>query len=868
MPEITAFREVIESLRPERMSAEEDIARKAYQKAWSDNLQIVTAVAYNDALTPIGGGAVQHSMAKAINLASKRDWNGALVAWNKAVADTAIVAKRKPYAEARRKHEANILAGTAITYIPTDEAVSYGEQLKTIWDASLQLAKSGDFDGAKGKIDEAATLIRRIDADQELGQKKQETKTARDNNKDAMDALLENKPLSPPQLQELLRLTQKEFDLAKEAEKVGDDPGKPSREPCTNPEGAEALFKKYDWFKLKDKLHDSEDQEVTTEVMWDLWRWRQEYVTNLIDSLRLKYPGLIAKASGSTDMESDIDITFAGPDGTEVDAAREFNQTVIDKFRKPAGRTFDVNIYPRDYNAIKESFNTDFNLEAPTDENIDHPEDEDMARMSQVDMDVATLLKQRRFLDQASFNKLLEAVVAGVEGEENKRQVMKQYEEGEDIYFLTSVEKVNKILEKLEEKESQISEETESWIKRYNSLKDASGLEAAEEMQNLIPALLERLEQEFEAEVMETTDALYLDKMESLRRDQAKIKSLDAPATPPYSEHHPDKTCEAEHPGEEHEPWRTRTVDAMKATVKRQQFENIVFANEAYMSQGAIEHIVAGAQAKKKSPDEAKQIIEGLTPQTIAQSCNEQMADFFKDMKHAKHEFDKAESEEERRRATGEAFVHASKYLVRLLDAAQLLVGKIKGLTFTLIQDIDGVSTPQELQEKVEDVLLALRKSAELSADVKAEIGIMQVQELFGVNTIEDFRKKISDFGLEFNTKVRNSEQYQQGQSVDIDTERQYFGADIPPKPSELNGLLAETEGQLMDANEALALEPIIGMKPQIEAALNRTEISLTELDNYNTEGLHEAHVRDLEGEKAKLSEKIQSLKNKIAAIP
>ncbi len=246
-------------------------------------------------------------------------------------------------------------------------------------------------------------------------------------------------------------------------------------------------------------------------------------------------------------------------------------------------------------------------------------------------------------------------------------------------------------------------------------------------------------------------------------------------------EHHPGQSCEQAHPKDkDHDAWRKARGEALMAQVKKDQFENIIFANEAYMSQGAIEHIVAGIQAKKADPKKAKQVIESLTSATVLQSVNEQMADFFKDMKHAGHEVAEAAKtgKAEARRATGEAFVHASKYLVRLLDGAQLLADKHKGLKFDLIDKVvndSSVTTPEHLKGKVEEMLYALRKSAEIPADVKGEVGVAEVDALFGVNDIKDFRKVIFDFGADINAKVRSSETFVEEQSIDEKTEKQYF---------------------------------------------------------------------------------------------
>ena len=760
-----------------------------YNELYDSCHEFIESVSENRDLASIGGSVVKKTFEEAKRLATRKKWSAAIRVLTKTLENATLVQERAPYIVARREHEDKIKAYMSIEFLQIPYSKPYGELLKDIWKESLEYVGLGDYEAAKGSIDEAVKLIKEIDQNEYLQTEQTKVKSAREENQKEIDKIKQKMPLDSDSqdLVTLIELTKIELRLAKEAAKLGDDPGKPSRVPFdeNKRDNIEDLFKAFDWFKLKAKLHDSEDEQVTVDVMWDLWRYRQKYVTEFIDELRIEYPGLIAKASGSTDMESDIDITFASAyqDGMEINAARDFNQEIIRKFGKSPGRVFDVNIYPRDYNAIKESFNPDFNLEPLIDVDIDHPEDRDMKRMSQIDMDVSTLMKQRRFMDQSSFNQLLDSVVEGIESDELGVNVRDRYEEGEDIYLLTSIEKIDAILEKLAtDSKLPTSGTIKDQIDLYLSLKEPtrsslsrktqrSQIKGYVKMQLLIPQLLEGLENAFEDEVMEVTDSLYLDRMAELRRVQAFIRVLENEHLPVES-HHPGETCNEKHADVDHSEWLSGAIDGTKARIIRQQYENIIFANEAYVSQGAIEHIVAGAQARKKDPEKAAEILRGLTPQTIAQSFNEQFADFSKDLEHAGRELKKTDDGTLRRKITGEAFVHASKYLSRLLDAAQLMVDKIDGLTFKLTGD-----RPEDLKEEVEKVLLALRKSAELSAEVKAEIGISEVKRLFNVETIDGFHSKILEFNKEFNIKVRSSEAFQAEQSVLPKTNTQYFEA-------------------------------------------------------------------------------------------
>jgi hypothetical protein len=366
---------------------------------------------------------------------------------------------------------------------------------------------------------------------------------------------------------------------------------------------------------------------------------------------------------------------------------------------------------------------------------------------------------------------------------------------------LTTIEKIDRIKEKLVAAKRSLKSlpllgEFEG-LRRDADKGDASAFARA---QRLLPRVLDELESALPAEVMEATDEMYLEKMAALREDQSRIAQLeDAGARPDL--HHRGSSCEVAHPKQEHEAWRRVQADALKAKVKKDQFTHIVFANEAYMSQGAIEHVVAGIQAKDPAKKEA--VLAKLTPATLMQSCNEQLADFFKDMKSSEQEIAAEKDPTHKRRATGEAFVHASKYLVRLLDAAQLLTEKFAAfrppvqLQFELTKRA-GAASPRELMTKVEAVLLALRKSSVVPADAKGEVGVDEVRTLFQVDEIGAFRKLITAFGAELNQQVRNAAQFKAELAVDAETERQYFG--VPAVPSDLQPLLDDAR-KLVDAS-------------------------------------------------------------------
>lgn len=558
-----------------------------------------------------------------------------------------------------------------------------------------------------------------------------------------------------------------------------------------------AAFLKYSWFDFKDLRKSGEEvdvpgtkkqKKITDDVMWKLYQFRRHYVDALIAKLhdRYKESGLLFKSGGSEDIESDLDITVASPgNGDDVKAMKDFNEAVKADFHRPPGRVFDTNLYARDYRAITDNLSKERPANPKEDADIAEPEGE-MARISGIDQDVATLMKQRRFLDDQTYTAMWEGLRDSIVDPVEKKHIQQRFEEAEDAYLLTAMEKALAIADKVKAALAKAPKaKREAFEKEWSIFEDARKSDSFPVVLRQLPKLLDLMEEEFPDEVMEVTDAQYADRMVILRADQMKIADLEKQ----LKEHTGSDAaaCEGLHKGKTHAEWLKATsdgVNSLKANVKKAQFTNIVFANEAYVSQGAITHIVAGSQAS--TPEKKKEVLEKIKPAELLQSTNEQMADFFKDMKHMEHAEKAAKTPTEKRRASGEAFVHASKYLSRMLDAAAMLQEKysekgseavLKQLTepaFDLCERAK-VGSPRELQKKVDDLLVRLRKSSTIPGDAKAELAMAEVEKVFGVEDIDWFRKLITGFCVDFNARVRALDEFKEAQKVAIETERQYF---------------------------------------------------------------------------------------------
>ncbi len=358
-------------------------------------------------------------------------------------------------------------------------------------------------------------------------------------------------------LSEVRGVVTKLFENADAAKDLGvtDSGLKPGGGVADRDINCEKMYKELDWFELKRRLNLPEkpgvlpkDREnITPGEMRKLFDWRSSEVDKLIDSLRSKYPTLIAKACGSNDLESDIDITFSTPSdermgdghfGDDINAAKEFNERVIARFGKPAGRTFDVNIYCRDYRAIKESRNQKFNAEPIADKDVDQPGQAagmDFRSASAEDQDVAALMKQRRFMSakqwQAHREGILADVAAGITAknrdadptkDKNYQQVAKQLDEAEDVFLLSLRKMLVGIQKTVSSRHPELANDPR--LKELEKLlRDPNAADIEAKMQSLHKELTSG---KFAAVAMEATDDMYLDQMAEVRANQKKLATM------------------------------------------------------------------------------------------------------------------------------------------------------------------------------------------------------------------------------------------------------------------------------------------------------------------------------------------------------
>ncbi|MEB3828431.1 hypothetical protein [Phormidium sp. CCY1219] len=480
------------------------------------------------------------------------------------------------------------------------------------------------------------------------------------------------------------------------------------------------------------------------DTMWQFFDFRQWYVDSLISVLRDTYPGLIAKSVGSQDPTSDYDITICTPQsGNDVEAIQWFNAQVRKEFGVEPGTLFDTNLYAKDYLKVKENVDPSGENQPNADTDLDQPTG-GFGIMGSLSQDVAALVKQRRYMKPVEWERYVDEVVDSISDPQEKQIILKQYEEADAIYQLSAYELLQEI-------ENSVNPEQQQNIYAHITLgpEEEQVLEEVENpnLRNEIRQQLlgaERLQYFTETEsdlVLQKSNKLYLERMTKVRHLQATIQALG-----------------------DGDPER---VETLKAQVKQILGEACFFAAEAYHSEGAVKHIVAGVQGAK-NPEQKDAIMQSLAPEHFLQSFNEQLGDFLKDFHHYGGEHP------DENHPPGKLFYRASKYLHRLfLAVEELRQYKFNDLERLEIETQRG--NVEQIGNRIKNELVAIRKgdrTFETEAD-KNQAAVEAMQNILGVSEPLELKQKILKMAQEFNAKVRN--RITQSLSLDTQTSRNYF---------------------------------------------------------------------------------------------
>ncbi|MEM7579520.1 MAG: hypothetical protein ACFB02_09675 [Mastigocoleus sp.] len=457
------------------------------------------------------------------------------------------------------------------------------------------------------------------------------------------------------------------------------------------------------------------------EIMQQFVDFRKSYVDGKINELRKKYPTLIAKSVGSRDLSSDYDLTVSTPGtGEDVEAVDEFNKMVKSEFGVQSGTLFDTNLYAKDFLKVKENL---IEEQSQPDTDLAQPENQELGKLTDLDQDVAALVKQRRFMNQVEWDKYTDSVVEGISDQGKKKAVLKQYEEADAIYQISA----HNLLEAVKNDDNLVNKKVKLGKEEQVELAKIKDSNVREQVEKQLLGIedLDLITHDNPDLVLEKSNQLYVDRMRQVRVLQCMIQN----------------------------PENQDNIDALKTEVKKLLGEACFFAAEAYHSEGAVKHIVAGLQGDNAETELAK-----LTPEHILQSYNEQLGDFLKDIAH----YTQVNAED------GKVFYRSSKYLYRLFDAVREIKKREEFTDINL-----SIGDEESLAQIIKSKLVAIRKGSIKfdNEDAKNQKAVEIVNNAFGVQTPEKLKQIVLKMSVEFNQKVRNK----LSAIADKNTEKTYF---------------------------------------------------------------------------------------------
>ena len=508
------------------------------------------------------------------------------------------------------------------------------------------------------------------------------------------------------------------------------------------------------WFKVKDAYKAG---DISREVMRELWNYREKIIKGEI------LPDLVRRfnfewvAVGSADLTSDIDVGIMshGHDSRnklveDFKIMEVFNREFLARFGQEAGIFFDVNLYA---SAPQITL---------IDEVLGGEEKKTMKKMEIKGQDVAALMKLCRYMTPSEYMENMEATLKPWQDELEKRDTeaprkrelealisitRTQYEEADALYQLSLKRTLLSSKEFIEAKlksaplsgedlpdELELKKEELALILKVIK-KIESGDAAPETIRITITNATKALE-EYEDIFMSANNKIYTQSIERTRKLEQRVlelqelqeglemKKMEMASDLSTFGHELVVLKQKLQAGLLPNPGIIETTER-KTKITRQHLadingrleknrtvvsgllariptlfaNSILFANEAYLSQGPMKHIVEATQGvkfqiaqgkvedisvmdwEKMDKREQKEAIERTTterrrqisPYACLQSFNEQQGDLLKDLNHY------------RGKPAGYAFSRASKYMSRLLDAIILLMDKVEGITRTAL---------------------------------------------------------------------------------------------------------------------------------------------------------------------------------------
>ncbi|MEM7580009.1 MAG: hypothetical protein AAF316_09165 [Cyanobacteria bacterium P01_A01_bin.80] len=450
-----------------------------------------------------------------------------------------------------------------------------------------------------------------------------------------------------------------------------------------NKDYQEMVKKAGSWEKVKETyLKDKKTME-------GLIKFRKEEVGKIIDqvrkSLKTDDQGLKDIAPGSTNLTSDYDVTFdAGKNKSlEGKAVQEFNKLFSKSWGKESGIIFDTNVYTTGHMPTGEG-----KEEKEQDKNKTQWQmTKEGEKKSDKLLDEMSLLKIRRNMSDTQWKKYKKDMLNGIKDKNSKKETEARLKKVEQLHTESQKEFKNKI--------SKLTKEHKSLLQKLKSKlknKEKKNPDANQNNPDTEMAANNRLYESYLTKVEEN-----LTELEALRTEveEQKVRTKE----------------------------QAKKLDELTLELQEMRSKALVFANEAYHTGGAVEHVVLNQQMGQGISISNNQYLQSINEQTgfaVEQiNGNENM---------------------------GMALWKSAKYVDRLCDAINNI-------------DQEDFKIPKKQTKMVEIAkgLLKIKKDENLPTDEQKSNAAKEFAKSKGYESKEQYLEDISAMNTEVNQQIRQN---------------------------------------------------------------------------------------------------------------
>jgi hypothetical protein len=454
---------------------------------------------------------------------------------------------------------------------------------------------------------------------------------------------------------------------------VADYPGNPEK--AVKNEGS-------NWNRVKAKYANPVGEDVMRKIL----RFRRGFVDSLLKQVIAGFPGVKAESFGSKDLASDYDVSLGGP--AEHGAVTEFNKLFRKKWGKEAGTVFDSNIY------TKGNYMPDVKKEEDGSKTITELTPIDSEEGKQLDykhQDVASLTKTRKYMSKDQWNAYTAKILGAIADAPTKAEARKRFVAADKAY--------------------------QTWVKELH--KKIIALNLSDDQAD---AVFAQGKQKIKDKVKEIKAANPDAELEASNRlYEAKLKKAAAKSVIR------DSYAKGLIAGAE-TPDQVKELDKLTAEVKKLQGEALLYANEAYYSEGAVRDVVGNQQAKHGI---------NIAAQQAMQSFNEQLGDALKDIAHYSSNF-------------GKCAYRSSKYVDRLVLAARQVSKKLSGVPVPPVTKRLG-----PMAVKLKKIRKAGAEPYKSMTDTEKSNAAVTIATKYGMKTVAKLKQNVIKAGTELNANAR-----------------------------------------------------------------------------------------------------------------